>query len=43
MAQGNIYTFTIDKTVEKQVEKTRKNKETGEDEVVLTKKRFQSL
>lgn len=39
MAQGNIYTFTIDKTVEKQVEKTRKNKETGEDEVVLTKKK----
>jgi hypothetical protein len=39
MAQGNIYTFTIDRTVEKQVEKTRKNKETGEDEVVLTKKK----
>ena len=35
MAQGNIYTFTVDKTETKEVEVKRKNKETGKDEKVI--------
>ena len=35
MAQGNIYTFTVDKTETKEVEVRRKNKETGKDEKVI--------
>lgn len=36
MAKGNIYTFKITKSEKKKVETTRKNKETGEEETVLS-------
>ena len=38
MAKGNIYTFKITKSEKKKVETTRKNKETGEEETVLSNK-----
>jgi len=38
MAKGSIYTFTVDKKEKKKVEVTRKNKETGEEEIVIQNK-----
>lgn len=38
MAKGYIYTFTEKKPVKKDVTTTRKNKETGEDETITSKK-----
>ena len=38
MAQGYIYKFSLDKKEKKQVEVKRKNKETGETEIVLQNK-----
>ena len=35
MAQGYIYKFSLDKEEKKKVEVKRKNKETGETEIVL--------
>jgi len=38
MAKGNIYNFKIDQKTKKKVETKRKNKETGEEEVVIVNK-----